>query len=289
MRILILGEKGQLGQSLKKAISKSELKDEFFFSGREDINLEDLDSITNFFIDNDFEIMINCAAYTFVDNAESNKGLADKINYLSVKSLAQIANRKNMKFIHISTDYVFDGNKETPYYESDEVNPINAYGASKLAGEKAIQNIMSKNAIILRTSWMYSEFGANFLDTILKKAEKNEELGIVSDQIGSPTYAGDLAEALLMIIQNNTFRNTQTNNQIYHYSNGGSCSWFDFAKLIVETKGLDCKIKTILTKDFPTAAKRPQMTIMNKDKIVEAFGIQIFDWKQSLKKCITLI
>ena len=289
MRILILGEKGQLGQSLKKAISKLELEDDFFFSNREDINLEDLESINNFFIENDFEIMINCAAYTFVDNAESNKDLANKINNLSVKSLAQIADRKNMKFIHISTDYVYDGNKESPYKESDKVNPINVYGASKLAGEKAIQNIMSKNAIILRTSWMYSEFGNNFLDTILKKALKNEELGIVSDQFGSPTNASDLAEALLMIIQNDVFRNTELDNQIYHYSNGGSCSWFEFAKLIIEIKGVDCRIKKILTKDFPTTAKRPLMTLMNKDKIVDTFGIQIFDWKESLKKCVTLI
>ncbi|SVE38673.1 uncharacterized protein METZ01_LOCUS491527, partial [marine metagenome] len=230
MKILIIGENGQLGKSIKNVIGKKQLNDTFVFVVRDQLDLSNNHSITNYFKSHQFDVIVNCAAYTSVDKAELEIETADKINHLAVKQIAEIANHQKTKLIHISTDYVFDGESDNPYSESDKTNPINVYGKTKLAGEQAIFLAMPNNAIIIRTSWVYSEFGNNFVDTILRLGNEREEIDIVFDQLGNPTYANDLAMAILQIISNEQFYSVNKETQIFHYSNKGSCNWYDFAE-----------------------------------------------------------
>jgi dTDP-4-dehydrorhamnose reductase len=209
MRILVTGKNGQLGKSINKIVYTHKCKNnyqqdnEFIFVGREELDLSNNSSIINYFDNHDkFDIIINCAAYTAVDKAEEEQELVNQVNHLAVKQLAGIAKEQKAKLIHISTDYVFDGESDKPYIETDKTNPINVYGKTKLAGEKVLQTVMPMNAIIIRTSWLYSEYGNNFVSTVLRLGKERDELNIVSDQIGSPTYATDLAGAILEIIKN---------------------------------------------------------------------------------------
>ncbi len=289
MKILVIGKSGQLGQSINKIVSNTQSSNEFVFVGRDELDLSNENNVASYFENNDFDIIINCAAYTAVDKAESEVELANQVNHLGVKQLAQIANKQKAKLIHISTDYVFDGESDEPYLESNITNPINTYGKTKLAGEQAVLVAMQYGAIIIRTSWVYSEYGHNFVDTMLRLGKERDGLNVVSDQIGSPTYAGDLAMAILHIIQTEVFLNSSQETQIYHYSNEGICSWFDFAKEIFAFANIQCTISPIITEQYPTPAQRPTNTLMDKDKISQTFGVNIPYWKESLKTCIEIL
>ena len=295
MRILVTGKNGQLGQSINKIVSTGNGKNnyqqdnEFIFVGREELDLSKKESIASYFDNNNFDVIINCGAYTAVDRAEEEQNLTNQVNHLAVKQLVGIAKEQKAKLIHISTDYVFDGTGNKPYKETDKTNPINAYGKTKLAGEKALQEIMPTNAMIIRTSWVYSEYGNNFVKTMLRLGKERDEINVVSDQIGSPTYATHLANAILDILQNIEFKEVGQKTQVYHYSNAGKVSWHDFAKEIFKIAEVGCKVSPITTEQYPTPAKRPKNSLMNKDKIIEKFEVEILDWKKSLEACIKKI
>ena len=286
MKILVTGKNGQLGKSIHKIVTNNEQNSEFVFIGREVLDLSSQDSIINYFNNNSFDIIINCAAYTAVDKAEKEVELANYINHLAISKIAEISNEHKVKLIHISTDFIFDGVSEKAYLESDDPNPLNIYGKSKLEGELAVCAAMQKNAIIIRTSWLYSEYSNNFIDTIIRKAQKFDELSVVSDQYSSPTNASDLAKVIIQIINHNKFRNHDQLTQIYHYSSCGVCSWFEFAREILELANIDCQVNPIETKDYLTAARRPKYSFLNTDKIVKGFGLEIPFWKDSLKASI---
>jgi len=287
MRILVTGKNGQLGKSIHKIVASSELANNFVFVGREELDLSNKDNITHYFEGSAFDIIINCAAYTAVDKAEEEKNLANQINHLAVKQLAQIAKNQQAKLIHVSTDYVFDGESDIPYTETDETNPINTYGRTKLAGEEAIQQFMPTGAMIIRTSWVYSEFGNNFVKTMLRLGQERDELSVVSDQIGAPTCATDLAEAILTIVNNLDSQNKQNATKIYHYTNEGEISWCEFAKEIFKIAKIDCKVNPIATEQYPTPSRRPKNTSMHKNKIMQTFNVNPVSWKDSLEKCLT--
>jgi len=289
VKILVTGKNGQLGKSIHKRVANNEYTDEFVFVGREKLDLSNTDSIASYFNRNNFDIIINCAAHTAVDKAEEEVVLANQINHLAVAKLAQIAKMQQAKLIHISTDYVFDGEGDKPYTETDETNPINIYGKTKLAGEQALKEIMPTDAIIIRTSWVYSEYGNNFVKTMLRLGKQRDELSVVGDQIGSPTYAIDLANAILDTIQNKVFKEVGQETQVYHYSNEGKISWYEFAKEIFELADIQCNVNPITTEQYPTLAQKPKNTLMNKDKIAETFSVNIPDWKESLKICIKIL
>ena len=287
--ILVTGANGQLGKELQN-LASSYLQFNFFFLTKEDLPIHQYEKVRDFFKDNQPEYCINCAAYTAVDKAESEKELAFLINGEGVGALAAVCKENNTRFIHISTDYVFDGMADTPYKENSPTNPQSVYGASKLEGEKqALQ--LNPDSIIIRTSWVYSEFGRNFVKTMIKLMNERAEINVVNDQIGSPTYAADLAETILQIIVKLTTHNSQltTHNSIYHFSNEGVISWYDFATAIKELTDNSCKINPITTEQFPTVAKRPAYSILNKTKIQQIFGIKLKDWKESLAVCISKI
>ena len=290
MRILVTGKTGQLGKSIIKIVNTGNGKNnyqqdnEFIFVGREELDLSSESSISHYFDNSDrFDVIINCAAYTAVDKAEEEQELANQINHLAVKQLANIANEQKAKLIHISTDYVFDGESDKPYIETDTLNPINIYGKTKLAGEKALQEIMPTDVIIIRTSWLYSEFGNNFVKTMLRLGKERDEINVVSDQIGSPTYATDLAKVILKIID---YQDKKQSTEIYHYSNEGEISWYEFAKEIFKIAEVNCKVNPITTQQYPTPAQRPKNTLMNIAKIAKTFSVGISDWKESLNTCI---
>jgi len=294
MKILVTGKNGQLGQSIHKIVYTDKGIDknsnDFFFVGRKELDLGNNSNITNYFNKNNrFDLIINCAAYTAVDKAEEEQDFANQVNYLAVKQLAEIANKHKTKLMHISTDYVFDGESDEPYKETDKTNPINVYGKTKLAGERVLQEVMSTNAIIIRTSWMYSEYGNNFVKTILKLGKERDELNVVSDQIGSPTYATDLAKAIIAIINNKNYHNKEQSTEIYHYSNEGEISWHEFAKGIFKIAKIDCKVNSITTEQYPTPALRPRNTLMSQDKISERFGLNMRCWLNSLQACVESI
>jgi len=287
--ILVTGGDGQLGLSLKN-ISSQYSQYQFTFTNRNDLDLSRPNDITAYFQQHQFDLIINCAAYTAVDKAEEEQELAYSINYLAVKKLAEIALLHKSLLIHISTDYVYDGTQYQPYVESQATNPQNIYGTSKLKGENAIQSI-APNAIIIRTSWLYSEFGNNFVKTMLKLGKERDQLGVIFDQIGSPTYAEDLAHGTLKLFAKIHDRNMAVpckSNEVpvYHYSNEGVCSWYDFAKAIFELTNVDCRVEPIETKDYPTPAKRPNYSVLNKTKIKQDFDLSIPYWKDSLHLCI---
>ena len=286
MLILVTGASGQLGQSIKNLVKQQKISESFIFVNRGQLDLSSNSNIQNYFKTKKFDLIVNCAAYTAVDKAEDDHEEADMINHIAVKQIAEIAQNNNIKLIHISTDFVFDGLKHKPYFESDITSPINIYGKTKLDGENTILSIMKFNAIIIRTSWVYSEYGNNFVATILKLTQKNSNLNIVSDQIGSPTYARDLAQVILKIIKSDKFNTLEKESEIYHYSNEGECSWYDFAKEVANISGAKCTISPIKTEDYPTAAKIPQHTSMSKEKISKTFDLKIIFWKDSLKYCM---
>jgi len=292
MRILVTGKNGQLGQSINKLINiETKIENnlsssKFIFVGREELDLSNNSSIINYFDNHDkFDIIINCAAYTAVDKAEEEQELANQINHLAVKQLASIANKQQARLIHISTDYVFDGENFKPYCEDDTTNPNGVYGITKLDGEKAMQEINPLNSIIIRTSWVYSSVGANFVKTMLRLGRERDSLGVIFDQVGTPTYARDLAKAILDILVN--IKNEKV--EIYNYSNEGVLSWYDFAKEIMRMAKIDCSINPIETSEYPTPAKRPHFSLLNKSKIKKEFNLTIPFWKDSLDECLKVM
>lgn len=295
MRILVTGKKGQLGSSIKKLVNTFPTSDnnqspnDFIFVGREELDLSDESLINQYFDNNKFDMIVNCAAYTHVDAAEKEPELANQINHLAVKYLATIANNQQAILIHISTDYVFDGESNKPYLETDVPNPINVYGRTKLAGEQALKAAMPMNALIIRTSWVYSEYGNNFVSTMLKLGKEQGELSVVIDQAGSPTYATDLAQLILSIVKSKGLSKKRQATEIYHYSNHGVISWYDFAKQIFKIAEIDCKVNKIKSEQFPTLAKRPKNASLFDSKVIETFGIAGLFWKGSLGRCLMQI
>lgn len=283
-KVLITGASGQLGQSLY-AISDNYEDIVFTYVTRKDLDLSEPDSIAAYFLDKEFNVVINCAAYTAVDKAESEPELANQLNFLAVKQIAEICKAENISLIHISTDYVFNGHSYRPYVETDSTDPKNVYGETKLKGEQALQEI-NPNGMIIRTSWVYSEFGNNFVKTMCRLGKVRDELNVIFDQVGSPTYAGDLAKAILHIIEHSDFKHQEANSNIYHFSNEGVASWYDFSNAIFELGNVECKTKSIETKDYPTPAKRPFYSLLNKDKIKKSFNMDVPYWRDSLKVCL---
>lgn len=285
MNVLVTGGSGQLGSELKELVCNLKLEIQnytFVFTDSKSLDIVDHQAIKDFIIDNSIDVIINCAAYTAVDKAESDIEMANKINHLAVANMAIIAKEFNISLIHISTDYVFDGKNYKPYLETDNINPQSVYGVTKLVGEKAIQEINPKNSIIIRTSWVYSYYGNNFVKTMLNLGQDRDSLGVIFDQVGSPTYAKDLAKTILEIL----LKINNQNVQIYNYSNEGVLSWYDFAKEIMDIANISCQVDPIETKAYPTPAKRPHYSLLNKGKIKEDFDIVIPHWKDSLKDCI---
>ena len=286
--ILVTGSTGQLGQSLK-AIIDNYPQFHFVFANRSQLDLNQSDSITRYFEQHQFDVIINCAAHTAVDKAESEPELANQINHLAVKQLAECAKQHNAKLIHISTDYVFDGKSYRPYREDDTVTPQGVYGQTKLDGELSVQKILKNNAVIIRTSWVYSEYGNNFVKTMLKLGEERESLNVIFDQVGTPTYAKDLAIAIMEITGSTEFNKNDFDTQIMHFSNEGVCSWYDFSKAIFELSTISCDVSAIETKDYPTPAKRPHYSVLNKAKIKQTYRLTIPYWKDSLKQCLSAL
>ena len=279
-RILVTGANGQLGSEFQTLTKNSE--DNYTFVDRSRLNLGSISSITAYFETHSFDVIINCAAYTAVDKAESDKSTAFAINHEAVEALAQISKAKNISLIQISTDYVFDGKNFMPYVEDDLTNPQSVYGASKLAGEMAMNAVNPENSIIIRTSWVYSSFGNNFVKTMLRLGKERDTLGVIFDQVGTPTYAKDLAQAILKIIPQLHNKKVRT----YHYSNEGVISWYDFSKAIFELSNIECKVNAIETVAYPTPATRPNFSLLNKAKIKDAYTIEIPYWKDSLQACL---
>lgn len=281
--ILVAGANGQVGSELQ-TLSR-DYADHFYFTDKDTLDIADQDQIDEFIRHNAIDVIINAAAYTAVDRAEEDEENADKVNHLAVKYLAQVAKAQSISLIHISTDYVFDGKNYKPYVEEDPVNPQSVYGRTKLDGEKAMREIDPANSIIIRTSWVYSSFGANFVKTMLRLGKEREKLGVIFDQVGTPTYARDLARAVLQILP-------QIDNQhveIYHYSNEGVCSWYDFALEIMERARIECRVDPIETTEYPTPAQRPHYSLLNKTKIKKRYHLTIPHWKGSVRKCLEVL
>jgi dTDP-4-dehydrorhamnose reductase len=284
MNILITGANGQLGSEIKE-LSPLYKNLNFTFTDVDELDITNYDALGKYFSKNKFQCIINCAGYTAVDKAESEKAKAIQINATAVKYLAEYSSSQNALFVHISTDYVFDGRSCKPYSEGDMTNPKSVYGKTKLDGEvEVIFN--AQKSIIFRTSWLYSSYGSNFVKTIIKAANEKGALNVVYDQIGNPTYAKDLAKTILDIVP--TYH-AQNKSEIYNYSNEGVTSWYDFAKEITEMADIKCSISPIETKDYPTPAVRPQYSVLNKSKIKKQFNIVIPHWKDSLRECIKKI
>ena len=282
MKVLVIGSEGQLGSEIKK-FSKTQNKISWVFSSIKSLDLSRLDTISSFLKEINPAVIINCAAYTNVDKAETESKLANTINYKAVDIISKWTNENNKKLIHVSTDYVFDGLSKLPLSENSITNPINEYGRSKLKGEQVcLKN--DANSVVIRTSWLYSSFGKNFVKTMIDLMKKNKSVKVVNDQIGSPTYAHDLARLIIEIIIN--YKNE---SGLFHYSNDGEISWFDFARSIKELYNLDCEIIGVSSKDFKTLAKRPEYSLLNKSKIKTTFNLEIPNYKQSLKNCIEII
>ena len=281
--ILVTGSNGQVGSELRELSTNYEYN--FFFTDRESLDITNPHAITEFIELNKIDIIINSAAYTAVDKAQTDKDLADLVNHIAVKNLSKIAKEKDIKFIHISTDYVFDGKNYMPYTEDDKTNPIGVYGKTKLDGENIMREINPHNSIIIRTSWVYSSFGANFVKTMLRLGKDRDELGVIFDQVGTPTYARDLAKTILDILP----KISNEKVEIYNYSNEGVLSWYDFSKEIMKMAKIDCKINPIESKDYPTPVKRPHFSVLNKSKIKEKFSINIPFYKDSLDKCLKVL
>jgi dTDP-4-dehydrorhamnose reductase len=284
MKILITGAYGQLGNEINSLTYKYP-KWQFLFTDVDTLDITDENAVKLYLEENKPDFVVNCAAYTAVDKAESDIETAKRVNELAPKLLSKYAKVAGAKFIHISTDYVFDGEAYKPYSENDAVNPKSVYGETKLKGE---QNCFDENpqSLVIRTSWLYSTFGNNFVKTMLRLGRERDQLKVVFDQAGTPTYAGDLAKVILSIIERTEKKVENFVPDIYHYSNEGVASWYDFAKSIFEISGIKCEVTPVLSVEFPTPAKRPNFSVLDKTKIKNTFGIKIPYWKDSLHYCI---
>ncbi len=284
IKVLITGGKGQLGQSFQ-SISDNFTDINISFTDVEELNICDIDNIRDFISNKNFHFIINCAAYTAVDKAESDKIASLQLNAEAVKKIGIVANEFNIPVIHISTDYVFDGNSFKPYTENDYAVPSSYYGQTKLLGEKYLLE-EQPNSMIIRTAWLYSEFGNNFVKTMIKLGKDRDILKVVADQVGSPTYAVDLAKGILEIILKIVNKTVNFTPGIYHFSNEGVCSWYDFTINIHQLMGIDCTVLPIESKEYPTAAPRPYYSVLNKTKIKTTYKIEIPYWRFSLEKCL---
>jgi len=282
MKILVTGANGQLGKSIKK-ISINHPDFQFIFTDVDTLNITNFDELIYFFKANNLDICINAAAYTNVDGAETETDLNNSINVIGPRNLSIVSKQNNVKLIHISSDYVYNNNSNEIMTEKAKTNPLGKYAESKLEGEKEVMNNMD-DYFIVRTSWLYSEFGNNFVKTMLRLGLEKENLNVVDDQIGSPTYATDLAEATISIIKNKI-----EDFGIYNYSNIGFISWYEFAKKIISIKNLSCIINPIPSSSYPTISHRPLNSRMSKDKIIKNYQISIPKWEDSLRNCMNLI
>lgn len=283
-KVLVIGVTGQVGSEIKE-LSTSYSEYEFVFADRKLIDLENMEKNEDFFNHNAFDIIVNCAAYTAVDKAENEPLIADRINHQFVDFLAQTVKLQKAAFVHISTDYVFDGKNYQPYVENDCTDPQGVYGRTKRDGESAILKAAPANTIIIRTSWVYSSKGNNFVKTMLRLGKDKDSLGVIFDQIGTPTYARDLAKAILDILPK--IKNHKP--EVYHFSNEGVASWYDFAKSIFEFSQINCHLHPITTDQYPTPAKRPHYSLLDKKKFKQDFDIVIPYWRESLYECLKLL
>ncbi len=286
-KILVTGANGQLGNEIKE-IAGLFPQFQFVYTDVDELNITNQDKIEEFIKNGNFSFLINCAAYTAVDKAEEDTDFANLLNKTAVGYLAKAAKKFDMAMIHVSTDYVFDGSKNTPYAESDPTCPNSSYGRSKEGGEKYFL-LSGARGIIIRTSWLYSGFGNNFVKTMIRFGKERNELNVIFDQIGTPTYAADLAKAILDILVNAKNDPTILKPAIYHYSNEGVTSWYDFATEIIKSANLNCKIKAIETKDYPLPANRPFYSVLNKERIKNTFSIEIPHWRDSLLRCLKVL
>lgn len=271
--LLVTGANGQLGQELRLLLGNRAV-----YAGRAELDIADEAAVKAFFEAQSFDLVINCAAYTAVDKAEDEAEAADRANRLGPALLARYGRR----MVHVSTDYVFDGTSCRPYRENDAPNPVSVYGRTKLAGEEAVLN-EAETAVIIRTAWVYSSFGKNFVKTMRRLGAERDSLGVVFDQVGTPTYAADLASAIVAMLP----QIAPGMKDVYHYSNEGVTSWYDFAVAIMEESGLSCAVRPIESADYPTRAARPAFSVLNKAKIKKDFGLSIPHWRDGLKRCLT--
>lgn len=280
--ILITGSKGQLGNEMQQAAVRFPAFN-YIYTDVAELDICDKSALDAFVKANNVNVIVNCAAYTAVDKAEDDVELCYKINRDAVRNIAEVASDNKVKVVHVSTDYVFDGTNYLPYTEDMPVCPATVYGKSKLEGEQALLE-NCKESVILRTAWLYSSFGNNFVKTMMKLGTERDSLGVIFDQVGTPTYAADLADAILQLLSNETFV-----PGIYHFSDEGVCSWYDFTKTIHRMANITCDVKPIETKDYPARTPRPHFSVLNKGKIKSTYGISIPHWEVSLEKCIGLL
>lgn len=281
--IIVTGANGQLGQEFRKI--SEQFNYNFIFADRKKVDFSNLESVKEYFSGQHFDIIINCAAYTAVDKAETDQAFATTVNSDALAIIAELVSDKGAFLIHFSTDYVFDGKGYQPYSTEHPTKPVNHYGESKCAGEKAMQTTKGLNGMIVRTSWVYSEYGHNFVKTMVRLGREREELNVINDQIGSPTYAADIAKFILSNLQQMSWSGVK----IYNFSNEGVCSWYDFAQAIMELKNIPCKINPIPSSQYPTPAKRPHYSVLDKSQTVADFGVKIPYWRDSLKVCLSKI
>ena len=280
--ILITGSNGQLGNEMQQAaVHFPDFN--YIYTDVAELDICDKGALDTFVKANNVNVIVNCAAYTAVDKAEDDVELCYKINRDAVRNIAEVATENKVKVVHVSTDYVFDGTNYLPYTEDMPVCPATVYGKSKLEGEQALLE-NCKESVILRTAWLYSSFGNNFVKTMMKLGTERDSLGVIFDQVGTPTYAADLADAILQLLSNKTFV-----PGIYHFSDEGVCSWYDFTKTIHRMANITCDVKPIETKDYPARTPRPHFSVLNKGKIKSTYGISIPHWEVSLEKCIQLL
>ena len=280
--ILITGSHGQLGNEMQQAAARFPAF-RFIYTDVEDLDICDKAALDAFVKANGVNIIVNCAAYTTVDKAEDDVELCYKINAEAVRNIGEVAHQNGLKVVHVSTDYVFDGTNYLPYSEDQAVSPNTVYGKSKLAGEQALMETCEQT-VILRTAWLYSSFGNNFVKTMIKLGTERDSLNVIFDQIGTPTYAADLADTILKILSHETFT-----PGMYHFSDEGVCSWYDFTKTIHRIAGITCDVRPIETKDYPARTPRPHYSVLNKAKIKATYGITIPHWEESLERCMKIL
>lgn len=279
MNILVTGANGQLGNEMQ-VLARENLQHTYFFTDVQELDICDEQAVYAYVSEHKIDIIVNCAAYTAVDKAEDNVELCDKLNNIAPGYLARAAQANGAAMIQVSTDYVFDGTAHIPYTEEEPTCPASVYGSTKLAGE---QNVMDhcEKAMVIRTAWLYSIYGNNFVKTMIRLGQERDSLGVIFDQIGTPTYANDLAQAIFVAINKGVVRG------IYHFSDEGVCSWYDFTVAIHRLAGIaSCKVKPLHTADYPAKAPRPHYSVLDKTKIKDTFGIEIPHWEESLKRCI---
>lgn len=283
--VLVTGANGQLGNSLR-ALSGRYSSYAFLFTDVDELDICDKEAVRAYVNGNQVDYILNCAAYTAVDKAEDNEALCLRINAGAVRNLGEAASEAGARILHISTDYVFDGTAHIPYVETDPTCPVSVYGRTKLAGEEALLSVCP-DAVIIRTAWLYSEYGRNFVKTMLRLGKEREEISVVFDQVGTPTYAGDLAEAMCKVLEASERGAFQPG--IYHYSNEGVCSWYDFTVKILQAAGLPCRVKPIESKDYPSPTARPPYSVLNKKKIKATYDLAIPHWEESLRRCMAAL